>query len=153
DGVCAVVSDSSPCDDGDACTQTDLCAAGECVGGNPVTCTALDECHVAGTCNGATGKCSNPSQSDGTACNDGDPCTQTDTCQGGACTGKSPIVCTALDACHQAGICDKTTGICSAPLQADGKACDDGDACTPTDSCQGGVCKGANPVVCVAQDQ
>ena len=34
--------------------------AGVCTGSNPVTCTAFDSCHVAGTCSPATGVCSNP---------------------------------------------------------------------------------------------
>ena len=45
-------------------------------GANPVTCTASDQCHVAGTCNPATGACSNPPAPNGTACNDGNACTQ-----------------------------------------------------------------------------
>jgi hypothetical protein len=44
-----------------------------------VTCTAVDQCHSAGTCNPATGVCSNPSKANGTSCNDGNACTQTDT--------------------------------------------------------------------------
>jgi hypothetical protein len=31
-----------------------------CTGSNPVTCTASDACHVAGTCDPSTGTCSNP---------------------------------------------------------------------------------------------
>jgi len=39
-----------PCNDGNACTQTDTCGAGEaCIGSNPVVCTALDQCHAVGT--------------------------------------------------------------------------------------------------------
>src|SRR5439155_1733820 len=52
--------DGTPCTDGNACTQTDTCAAGACVGTNPVVCTASDQCHTAGTCDPATGTCSNP---------------------------------------------------------------------------------------------
>ena len=37
-----------------------MCVGGVCVGDNPVICTPLDECHVAGTCDRATGLCSNP---------------------------------------------------------------------------------------------
>ena len=32
--------------------------------------------------------------------NDGNVCTQTDTCQGGICVGSNPVVCTASDQCH-----------------------------------------------------
>src|SRR2546426_12307179 len=51
-GICSTppAADGTACDDGDACTQTDTCQAGACTGMNPVVCTALDQCHVAGTC-------------------------------------------------------------------------------------------------------
>src|SRR4029077_3896725 len=124
------------CNDGDACTQTDTCQAGACVGKNPVVCTASDQCHVAGVCDPASGVCSNPDKANGTACNDGDACTQTDTCQGGVCTGTSPVACTASDQCHDAGVCNPTTGACSNPAKANGSTCNDGNACTQTDSCQ-----------------
>ena len=39
------------------------------------------------------------------------------------------------------------------PTRADGRRCNDGNACTQTDTCQAGVCTGANPVVCAASDQ
>jgi cysteine-rich repeat protein len=141
------------CDDGDACTQVDICQAGACVGANPVTCTVQDQCHVLGACDPTTGVCSNPEAADGTACDDGNLCTQTDTCQAGVCVGANPIVCTALDQCHDAGVCDPASGVCSDPEKSDGAACDDGDACTQEDACLTGLCLGANPVVCTAQDQ
>jgi len=39
--------------------RDDACKAGKCVGSNPLTCAASDDCHVAGTCNPSTGECSN----------------------------------------------------------------------------------------------
>src|SRR5207247_1518984 len=62
-----------------------------CVGGSPVVCAASDQCHVAGTCNPATGACSNPAAADGTACSDGDPCTSGEACSGGLCGGGAPV--------------------------------------------------------------
>src|SRR6185295_13477246 len=94
-----------------------------------------------------------PAKADGTACNDGNACTQTDTCQAGTCTGMNPVVCAAADQCHDAGTCDPSTGMCSSSVKADGTACDDGNACTRTDTCQAGACSGMNPVVCAAADQ
>src|SRR5207249_1926042 len=94
-----------------------------CIG---VTCTALDQCHSVGTCSATTGECSNPPQPDGTSCSDGNACTQTDTCQSGACTGSRPVVCMASDQCHVAGTCDPATGQCSNPAAANGTACNDG---------------------------
>ncbi len=145
--------EGTDCNDGNACTQTDECRAGVCVGSNPVVCTASDQCHVAGSCNPATGLCSNPNKSNGTACDDGNACTQSDTCHAGACVGSNPVVCTASDQCHVAGTCDTTTGVCSDPAEPDGASCDDGDACTRIDACQAGVCTGTDPVACAALDQ
>jgi cysteine-rich repeat protein len=144
--------DGTPCNDGNSCTQTDACAAGTCTGTNPVVCTASDQCHAAGVCNPTTGVCSNPARADGSACNDGNTCTQTDTCQAGACSGANPVVCTPLDGCHDAGVCDTGTGVCSNPAKPNGSACNDGNACTQTDTCSAGICTGTNPLVCTASD-
>jgi hypothetical protein len=149
-GACAGRADGTPCDDGDACTRSDSCEAGVCVGGNPVVCAASDQCHVAGSCDPATGHCSNPAASDGTSCSDGSRCTQIDRCLGGVCVGTNPVVCSASDQCHVAGSCDPATGQCSNPAATDGTSCNDGNACTQTDGCQGGVCTGTSPVVCNA---
>lgn len=147
------VANGQDCDDNDACTQSDSCQAGKCVGSDPITCTALDDCHTIGICDAKTGNCSNPPKTDGISCDDANACTQSDSCQAGVCTGANPVICTALDSCHAIGVCDKQTGICSNPAAADGTSCDDGNACTQTDSCQTGVCSGSNPVVCTALDQ
>ena len=140
------------CSDGNACTQTDTCQAGVCTGSNPVTCTASDQCHVAGTCDPGTGVCSNPIKSNGSACNDGNACTQTDTCQAGVCTGNNPVTCTAQDQCHVAGTCNPANGQCSNPAKANNTPCNDGNACTQIDSCQNGSCVGSNPIICTALD-
>ena len=140
------------CNDGNACTQSDACQAGTCLGSNPVTCTASDACHVVGVCDATTGTCSNPAAPDGTTCNDGKACTQTDACRSGMCVGSSPVTCTASDACHVAGTCDPTTGSCSNPAAPDGTTCNDGNACTQSDACQAGTCTGSNPVTCTASD-
>jgi hypothetical protein len=83
------------CDDGDACTQTDACDAGACLGSNPVVCSALDQCHAAGTCDPATGICSDPNVPDGTACDDGHGSSNNDTCQLGICVGPQSTIPTA----------------------------------------------------------
>src|SRR6185436_12939904 len=135
-----------------ACTQTDTCSGGSCVGGNPVICTPLDPCHVAGTCNTGTGVCTNPNAGNGTTCSDGNGCTQNDTCQSGTCQPGAPVTCTPLDPCHLAGTCNPGTGTCSNPNANDGTGCSDGNACTQTDTCQSGTCTGSNPVTCTPLD-
>jgi hypothetical protein len=125
-----------------------------CTGANPIVCTASDQCHNAGTCDTATGVCSNPPKDDNTTCDDANLCTQADTCQTGVCTGADPIVCTASDQCHNAGTCDTATGVCSNPPKDDNTACDDAVACTTPDTCQAGVCTGLNtcPTTILSED-
>jgi len=94
-GMCSnpMKPEGTTCDDGSRCTRADTCQTGRCTGGDPVTCTALDQCHVAGECDASSGACSNPTKLDGTTCDDADACTQGDSCSGGACSG------TAIENC------------------------------------------------------
>ncbi len=143
-GLCddPVAPNGTACNDANACTRTDTCQAGACTGANPVLCSASDACHLAGSCDPGTGLCDDPVAPDGTACNDANACTQTDTCQAGACTGANPVLCSASDPCHLAGTCNTGTGLCSNPTAPDGTACDDADACTTADACTSGSCVG-----------
>jgi hypothetical protein len=60
-------------------------------------------------------------------------------CAGGATDCQA---CSVAAGAAQNGICGPTTG----------NACNDGDACTRTDTCQSGVCSGSNPVTCAPLD-
>jgi cysteine-rich repeat protein len=110
-GACSnpPLADGTPCFDGDLCTQTDRCESGICLGADPVTCTAIDQCHAAGACDPSSGICSNPVQNccgDGglggaEACDDGN-LTSDDGCasdctmeEGYACSG-SPSACSTV---------------------------------------------------------
>ncbi len=66
--------------------SSNLCTSNLCVANN-VTCPVpASACKQVGTCNPATGTCSAATnKSDGTACNDGNPATSGDNCQGGVC--------------------------------------------------------------------
>ncbi len=168
------------CNDGNACTNTDTCQNGLCTGGNPVVCTASDQCHDTGTCNPSTGQCTYPNKTNGSSCNDGNPCTQNDMCQDGTCVGTA-VICPAPTVCQVSVACNPSTGQCVATNKADdtvcgaetacsqnlcrsgqcvtvhksaGTACDDGNACTQTDTCDGnGTCVGGNRKFCPAPDQ
>ena len=163
------------CDDGNECT-TDSCdsasgcvhtanagascqngtgvcdATGACVNNCAgVTCTALDECHVAGTCDPATGACSNPNAADGTPCEGG-----AGTCQSGACV-LNPNVCTDIFVCNGGTqgcsnnpgcFCDTTTegnnvcddfGNCNFPC-ASSADCPANSHCVTSTCCGGPVC-------------
>jgi hypothetical protein len=114
-----------------------------------VECTRLDACHLAGVCQPSTGTCTNPLNKDGALCDDGNACTQTDSCQGGVCVGATPVVCVATDPCQEAKGCDPATGQCNLIALLDGTPCDDGNGCTVGDQCTGGTCGGA-PRICPA---
>jgi hypothetical protein len=142
------------CNDNNACTQTDACnAQGICAGSNPVTCAAPAQCKGPGVCTPATGTCTYPNLT-GTPCTDNNACTTGDECQGGACMAGDPVTCPAPDQCHLTRVCDPGTGMCSNPPKPNTADCDDDNACTKTDKCNGaGACVGSNPVVCTASNQ
>jgi hypothetical protein len=81
-----------------------------------VVCPASNSCFDGGTCDPKTGSCSSSVKADGTGCDDGNACTTSDTCAGGACGGRA-VVCTASDAQHEPGTCSSATGVCSNPLK------------------------------------
>ena len=141
-GICSNPSktDGTTCTDGDACSRTDRCQSGVCLGSNPVVCTAQDQCHAAGTCDTATGNCSNPAVPNGGSCTDANSCTAGDACQGGTCTPGSQVTCTALDACHEIGVCNINTGACSNPIAADGTECGAPGLCRGSSLCDRGTC-------------
>ncbi len=93
-GVCqgSNLPDGTVCSDANACTQTDSCQQGACTGANPVICSPSDQCHVAGTCDTATGACSDPTAPDGTVCDDIDTCSGQDACEVGVCTVPGTLV-------------------------------------------------------------
>jgi hypothetical protein len=74
--TCATMPDGTVCDDGNACTQSDTCQNGVCVGANPVECIA-DICQQS-ACNPSTGLCMTWPLSDQTPCPDG-------VCKAGGC--------------------------------------------------------------------
>jgi hypothetical protein len=90
---------------GTPCTTNSVCGGGLCLDGPFKMCTAIDQCHVAGRCDPKTGECSNPAQTNGTACNDGDKCTYGDTCRNGACAGDQLM-------CPHQTVCDPVSGSC-----------------------------------------
>jgi hypothetical protein len=59
----------------------------------------------------------------GSACSDGNACTQTDSCSAGTCVGSNPVACAPANRCHDAGECDSVTGACDYPLEEDPSTC------------------------------
>ncbi|WP_437330110.1 M4 family metallopeptidase [Sorangium sp. So ce381] len=59
----------------------------------------------------------------GSACSDGNACTQVDACSAGACVGSNPVACAPASRCHDAGECDWVSGVCDYPLEDDPSSC------------------------------
>ena len=117
--------EGAACDDGDPCTVDDACdAAGACVGAPKCddgrTCTA-DSCDPDGTCHHGLVV--------------------------GWCEGDAGD-CVALDAPDPANECHFCAAGGSWVSAAAGATCDDHDACTTGDQCQGGACLGTGVLSC-----
>jgi len=147
--ICACLSDADCPDDGDLCNGLPQCdqatfpylckpnAKGK------VSCPAPPSPCLLSVCASATGACALAPAATSSACDDQNPCTTADVCQGGACAGK-PAACDDGNPCT-ADACDAANGACTSKPAA--AACSDGDACTFADACQGGACVG-KPVAC-----
>src|SRR5204862_361192 len=151
-GSCLHANNTTPCDDGVACTFGDACHGGTC-SGTLVSCDDANPC-TDDAC--APRGCGSGDNRAGRA--DHNAGTASDTRAGGdACDGGAPSACGAAGdacgggACHGAAIdCDDhdpctddscgPSGCVHAPNAA---SCDDHDACTGGDVCAGGVCAGA----------
>jgi hypothetical protein len=145
-GTCGklVANENGACDDGKACTQTDVCHEGVCTGGSLKFCPSTDSCHV-GSCDVATDACVQVAGNDGGPCNDSNACTQTGSCSAGSCLPGPMVDCSFLDGPCSVGVCDPQLGCKTMPV-GDGSPCDDGLFCTIADTCNGGACAGApNP--------
>lgn len=63
--------------------------------------------------------------------------------------------CHGLDTACRTGVCNGTTLFCEVAAINEGGGCDDQDACTTVDRCEGGVCVGTgctNPTLCMTTD-
>jgi hypothetical protein len=102
-GLCGgdEMPDGAPCDDGNACTRVDSCSGGTCTGGDPVVC---EGCSSGGTCDPLTGVCTGHRAARRHPCEDGNHCTDSDTCSGGACVAGPARQCTAGPATRRAAV-------------------------------------------------
>jgi RHS repeat-associated protein len=131
---------AAACDDGYVCNGAETCAVGACVPGTPLPVDDGNAC-TEDSCSLASGVQHTP-MPDGAVCNDGNLCTLADTCSVGACSGAARDCSAVADQCN-AGVCNPATGECALQPRANGTSCDDRVACTPTDTCQAGACRGS----------
>jgi hypothetical protein len=134
------------CSDGDACTLGEACdgngTPNSCGDGTLLNCDDGNPC-TTDTCDAATG-CVHTDNID--PCDDGSLCTLNDTCGGGACHGTS-LNCDDYNPCT-VDSCDPQSGCVHVP-EPEFTYCDDYDACTGTEYCDGyGTCVSVYPPQC-----
>ena len=133
-GCATVADDKATCEDGDACTGGDKCDGGKCAPGTTDLCACVQD----------------------TDCkDDGDLCNGVPVCKDLQCAVDlaSVVTCdTTGDNACQATVCDGNEGKCKAQLEADGKSCNDGQACTTEAGCAKGVCTATLTKTCDDDD-
>jgi hypothetical protein len=140
-----------------ACTNPDTCnGSGTCQSNNEAAGTpcrpANGDCDAAEACDGSGGCPVDGFLSSSTECRGpaGD-CDVAESCTGFSATCPTDDVATAgtecrgaANTCDVAETCDGSSTACPTDLLApDGTSCEDGDACTTSDTCTGGVCAGS----------
>jgi hypothetical protein len=148
--ACAVMypGTSTSCDDGSACTYGDHCdGSGHCAG-TAITCSNEGgTCGAVRTCNG-TAACAVMYPGTSTSCDDGNACTYGDRCDGsGHCAG------TAITCSNDTGNCGAVrscngTAMCDVAYPGTSTNCDDGNACTYGDRCDGSGHCAATAITC-----
>ena len=133
------VDDAVPCNDGNPCTHEDRCAGGTCLGKPLTSGEAALACDDQNPC---TEDLCDPLEScahypTGGDCDDGDPCTDGEHCDGTVCTEPDQFVCGTCDVAAP-DTCEADHG--------------DGDPCNGTLICVAGQCRAdvATVVTCEA---
>lgn len=139
------IHSGDPCTSAAECEQCDE-ADDDCTTpvGNPCGSPDDTECDNPDTCDG-NGNCLPNNAASGSICDDTLYCNGTDACDGnGSCSNHSGDPCLGGPQCDN--ICDESINKCWSPA---GTGCDDANACTQTDTCDGiGNCTGSNKVSC-----
>lgn len=162
------------------CASGSTCAAnGTCVDACAGVTCGSNPCWISQCVNG---QCVGSATAAGTTCEDGNACTSGDTCDGNGNCRSGPVrvgttcnvthcqtfTCDITGSCSVAGptkVCDQPwgpcwqdTGYCD-PMQGcrydpkpNGTSCEDGNPCTPNDTCQAGLCRagGDEPTGCTS---
>ncbi len=139
------------CDDGDLCTYGDHCdASGHCAASTVSCASDSATCGVKRKCNG-TATCDESYPGASVACDDGSAATYGDHCDGaghcvgtGVTCGSDPGPCGAVRTANG-------TATCSVSYPGTSVGCDDGNASTYGDHCDGaGHCVASGGVTCTS---
>ncbi len=117
------------CEDGNPCSEGDVCIDGQCAAGKKVCACLTDKmCAPDGPAN---------------------LCVSAAKCVQGQCVPGVDKACPTDDdtACIKA-LCEPATGKCALQPVNQAGPCDDGDVCTSKATCKGGSCQGGVPLKC-----
>ena len=134
---CLNAGNTASCDDGNACTKSDVCSKGIC-GGKVLDCNDLNVC-TDDSCDPVSG-CVHTANS--AMCDDKNKCTTGEFCANKNCGGGTPTNCDDKNACTSDSC---SSGCVHLPVSG---YCEDGDACTANDYCQGGTCVSGDSITC-----
>ena len=141
-GECSTVpsNEGFSCNDNNACTMDEKCVEGLCSGGADYPCGDNNACTI-DSCKPDSG-CIHIDA--GGACDDDNPCTIGDHCEGGQCVSGDEVSCDDGNVCTSDS-CAPDSGCHHEPSEGD---CDDGNPCTAGDHCSQGFCVPAGATDC-----
>ncbi len=138
---CSHINNNGLCDaDGSVCTKDDFCLNGKCLTGKIVNCDDNNVC-TDDACD-SKGGCKHENNTVGCDYDD-NPCTVGDACIEGKCTAGAPKACDSGSQCvvGKCSLVGTDAGKCKYDYK-DGMPCEDGNACTLSDTCASDVCGG-----------
>ena len=140
-----VSDDGTPCEATPSqCTKNDYCEDGACVAGESLL-TTDSACVVKDCVDGEV--VTTDLHGKEYTCDDGNPCTEDDYCNIGACVGGTPVVCEKPQ-CASSTVCVPFEG-CESTWLPVGAVCDDANVCTKNDACNADhECAGVAAVDC-----
>jgi subtilisin-like proprotein convertase family protein len=137
--VPTMAPDSTPCDDGQLCTEGDFCEAGLCMPGPTLTCACLTP--------GSRSECAG--FEDNNKCNGSDwVCNADRRCE----LADGPVICPDSGVECVENVCDSFDGLCKLRDALNYWPCDDTAFCTVADYCLSGSCQGGEPRSCADLD-
>jgi len=145
DGSCLFFPDDKKCDPKQTCDVALGCNPPLGVAGCTPTSMKEVTCNdgIDDDCDGKK-DCEDP-DCEASACDDGDQCTEGETCSALKCGGGTAKTCDDGNACTD-DTCDKTAG-CAFAKKSSG-TCEDGNPCTENDTCVDGTCTAGTAKTC-----
>lgn len=147
---CQACSADDDCSDDNACNGAEKCTSGRCVAATAPSCADDNPC-TADACSAQSGCTHTPTP--GAACPNG-------MCNAAGACEPRPVGCTSNASCSNlngpctTGVCNVSSGQCSAQPIPNCKACTtaaecgDGNACNGAEACQAGRCVAGTALVC-----